>query len=247
MALLAGAANWAFRVLPTLARTDRLQPGGWLERFLAATGPAAIATLFVASILPLLSPGLAALSPVVTGTLAVLAVYLGAAFGGGGHAGRGHGLRPCFLADQLTQDLRRDRASATIGTMSQGAVMLEISPQKVVQVIFLAREGHVGAAELHAFIDDLNDDEKAQLTAVAWVGRGAFEPEDFDEAVATATSEATTPTADYLMGMPHLAENLEAGLGRAGCRCVGRGRGFPLTAFRRRSCGAAFPDAHLPI
>jgi hypothetical protein len=24
--------------------------------------------------------------------------------------------------------------------------------------------------------------------------------------------EATTPTADYLTGMPHLAENLEAGL-----------------------------------
>ena len=89
--------------------------------------------------------------------------------------------------------------------------MLEISPQTVVQVIFLAREGGVGEAELHAFIDALNDDDKAQLTAVAWVGRGAFEPEDFAEAVATAMAEATTPTADYLMGMPHLAENLEAG------------------------------------
>jgi len=47
---------------------------------------------------------------------------------------------------------------------------------------------------------------------VAWVGRGAFEPEDYDEAVATAFAEATTPTEDYLMGMPHLSENLEAGL-----------------------------------
>jgi hypothetical protein len=104
--------------------------------------------------------------------------------------------------------------------------MLEIGPQKVVHVIFLAREGAVGGAELHAFIGGLNDDEKAQLTAVAWVGRGAFEPEDFDEAVATATAEATTPTADYLMGMPHLAENLEAGLDALGIDVSGEEEDF---------------------
>ena len=104
--------------------------------------------------------------------------------------------------------------------------MLEISPQKVVHVIYLARELGSGDAELHAFIDALNDDEKAQLTAVAWVGRGAFEPEDFDEAVATAVAEATTPTADYLMGMPHLAENLEAGLEALGVDVAGEEEDF---------------------
>jgi hypothetical protein len=75
VALLAGAANWMFRVLPTLARTDRLAPGGLLERFLSATGPAAIATLFVAAILPALTPDLPRLIPVITGTLAVLGIY----------------------------------------------------------------------------------------------------------------------------------------------------------------------------
>ncbi len=104
--------------------------------------------------------------------------------------------------------------------------MLEISPPKVVHVIFLAREADVGAGELHAFIDSLNDEEKAQLTALAWVGRGAFEPEDFDEAVATATQEATVPTADYLMGMPHLAENLEAGLDALGIDVAGEEEDF---------------------
>ena len=93
---------------------------------------------------------------------------------------------------------------------------MEISPQKVVHVIFKAREGNPAAQELRAFIGALNDDEKVNLVALAWVGRGAFEPEDFDEAVATAFAEATTPTADYLMGMPHLAENLEAGLDAMG-------------------------------
>jgi hypothetical protein len=76
LALLAGAANWAFRALPVIARTDRLAAGGRLERFLSATGPAAIATLFVASILPALTPDLARLVPVILGTLAVLATYL---------------------------------------------------------------------------------------------------------------------------------------------------------------------------
>jgi hypothetical protein len=118
-------------------------------------------------------------------------------------------------------------AWATIrGKGLMGAAMLEIDTQKVVQVIFLAREREVGAAELHAFIDDLNDDEKSQLTAIAWVGRGAFEPEDFDEALATAIAEATTPTADYLMGMPHLAENLEAGLEALGVDVSGEEEDF---------------------
>lgn len=76
VALLAGAANWVFRVVPTLARTDRLAPGGWLERFLSATGPAAIATLFVAAILPALTPDLQLLLPVALGTAAVVGVWL---------------------------------------------------------------------------------------------------------------------------------------------------------------------------
>ncbi|MBU9697542.1 DUF3775 domain-containing protein [Rhodobacteraceae bacterium HSP-20] len=90
--------------------------------------------------------------------------------------------------------------------------MLEISPEKVVHVIFQSREGDAADGELHAFIEGLNDDEKAHLTAIAWVGRGAFEPEDYQTAVETAYAEATIPTDQYLMGMPHLAENLEAGL-----------------------------------
>lgn len=90
--------------------------------------------------------------------------------------------------------------------------MLEISPEKVVHIIYQFREGNAADEELHAFIDALNDDEKAHLTAIAWVGRGAFEPEDYEAAVETAYTEATVPTDHYLMGMPHLAENLEAGL-----------------------------------
>ncbi|WP_114966152.1 DUF3775 domain-containing protein [Alkalilacustris brevis] len=104
--------------------------------------------------------------------------------------------------------------------------MLEISPNKVVHIIFQAREGDWGAAEVRAFIDALNEEEKTSLVALAWIGRGAFEPEDFADALATAQSEATTPTVDYLMGMPHLAENLEAGLEAMGVDVTGAEEDF---------------------
>lgn len=99
--------------------------------------------------------------------------------------------------------------------------MMEITPAVVVQVILLAREGAAAAVQLAGFIAGLAEDEKAQLTAVAWVGRGAFEAEEFDEAVEAALAGATTPTEDYLMGMPHLAENLEAGLEALGIDVTG--------------------------
>ena len=98
---------------------------------------------------------------------------------------------------------------------------IDISPEKVAHIIFQFREGDAGDEELHAFIDALNDDEKAHLTAIAWIGRGTYEPEDYDEAVETAYAEATVPTDQYLMGMPHLAENLEAGLEALGIDVTG--------------------------
>ncbi len=58
------------------------------------------------------------------------------------------------------------------------------------------------------------------------MGRGAFETEDYTEAVETAYAEATTPTADYLMGMPHLAENLESGLEAMGVDVSGEEEDF---------------------
>ncbi len=97
--------------------------------------------------------------------------------------------------------------------MAEPSELLEIAPAQVIQVIYLYREsGGAAEAELREFIDGLNDDEKAHLTAIAWIGRGSFEAEDFQTAVDTVFEEASTPAADYLLGMPHLAENLEAGL-----------------------------------
>lgn len=104
--------------------------------------------------------------------------------------------------------------------------MPEIASDKVVHVIFLAREGPRADRELEAFIEGLNEDEQANLVAIAWVGRGAFEPEEFDQAVATALAEKTVPTSQYLIDMPHLAENLEAGLEALGVDVTGEEEDF---------------------
>jgi hypothetical protein len=127
----------------------------------------------------------------------------------------------------------------------ENQMALEIAPEKVAHVIIKAREYDVkvGAwndtteegdadedpqailedfasdptrAELAGFIDALNDDEQAHLVALAWVGRGTFEAEEFDEAVETAKVEKVNSTARYLLGIPLLADFLEEGLEKLG-------------------------------
>ena len=53
-----------------------------------------------------------------------------------------------------------------------------------------------------------------------WVGRDSFAAEDLAEAIATAREEATTPTADYLLGTPHLSDHLENGLDELGISVI---------------------------
>ena len=109
--------------------------------------------------------------------------------------------------------------------------MLEISPDKIAHVIIRAREfdsgvnawahsghrkGHGTETELSEFIASLNEDEQASLVAVMWIGRDTFDPEDLAEAIETAKAERSSPTEDYLMGEPQLADYLEAGMDALG-------------------------------
>ncbi len=98
--------------------------------------------------------------------------------------------------------------------------MQKISPRQVAAVIVMARELDRAEGELRGLIDRMDEEEQAALVTVMWIGRGAFEPEDWDEAYQTAYDEATTPTADYLIGTPHLSDNLEAGLEALGYDAV---------------------------
>ena len=98
--------------------------------------------------------------------------------------------------------------------------MEHISANQVAAVIVMARELDRAESELRAFIDRMDEEAQAALVAVMWIGRGAFEVEEWDEAFETAINEATTPTADYLIGTPHLADHLEAGLDAMGISAI---------------------------
>ena len=94
--------------------------------------------------------------------------------------------------------------------------MLQIAPEKVAHVIVRARESDVKVApwddhgsgeredevesiledtlgdstaeELKAFIDGLNVDEQVSLVALMWIGRGTYESDELNDAMAMARS-----------------------------------------------------------
>lgn len=94
--------------------------------------------------------------------------------------------------------------------------MLDITVHKIAQVILMARELDRAEGELRGFIDNLTTEEQVSLVAVMWIGRESFAAEELQDAKATAAAEATTPTADYLIGTPHLSDHLENGLEELG-------------------------------
>lgn len=61
-------------------------------------------------------------------------------------------------------------------------------------------------------IDDLEPDQKAELVALFWVGRGDLEPEEWEDALKLAAERQDGSTAEYLLSHPHVAEHWDEGL-----------------------------------
>ena len=74
--------------------------------------------------------------------------------------------------------------------------------------------------EIRAFIDGLNDDERHDLIALVYVGRGDMEPEEWPDAVRLARERDAGRTADYLVGIPNLGDLLDEGLESLGRSCT---------------------------
>lgn len=67
------------------------------------------------------------------------------------------------------------------------------------------------------YIDELNEEQQVALIALAWVGRGDYEPEEWQEALKIAAERNTRGDASaYLTGMEGLGDLLSEGVGAFG-------------------------------
>jgi hypothetical protein len=77
--------------------------------------------------------------------------------------------------------------------------------------------------ELREVIAGLNEDERHDLIALVYIGRGDLETEEWVEAVRLARERedaSSVSTADWLLGIPNLGDLLDEGLAAVGRSCA---------------------------
>jgi hypothetical protein len=70
--------------------------------------------------------------------------------------------------------------------------------------------------ELSAALDGLNDDQRDEIVALTWVGRGDYVKDEWGEALDAARQRHNGDEARYLMGTPLLGDYLEEGAAQLG-------------------------------
>jgi hypothetical protein len=72
------------------------------------------------------------------------------------------------------------------------------------------------AEELAAALDQLNDDQRDEIVALTWIGRGDFQKDEWEDAVETAHERHNGEETRYLLGTPLLSDYLEEGAAQLG-------------------------------
>lgn len=124
-----------------------------------------------------------------------------------------------------------DVSSDTVGRLielarefhAQEAVVIPDEPDRPADdwpTQILARHGEdLTLEEFRAIVADLEPDQQQQVVALLWLGRGDFDLDEWEEALARAGDEWTPFTADYLIAHPMLSDYLTEGLDLHGLRC----------------------------
>lgn len=73
-----------------------------------------------------------------------------------------------------------------------------------------------GFTELRRVIDKFNVEERQHLVALAWVGRGTFTADEWDDALEEASNFDASHISEYLVNMAQLGDYLEEGLSELG-------------------------------
>ncbi|MDY6799501.1 MAG: DUF3775 domain-containing protein [Pseudomonadota bacterium] len=126
--------------------------------------------------------------------------------------------------------------------------MLELNPERVCNIIQLAREFHAKEAvvipempnnpgddwalqvladhrddpvygELKYAIGDLEPDQQAQLLALAWLGREDYTLDEWEQALQSAVDNLTSSPAEQIIAIPYIADYLDEGLRLHGYSC----------------------------
>lgn len=74
-------------------------------------------------------------------------------------------------------------------------------------------------AQVQGYVAAMNDDERTELLALMWLGRGDFDISEWSSALQQARDFDTPSVTGYLMGHPLLADYLEEGLAAHGLSC----------------------------
>jgi len=81
--------------------------------------------------------------------------------------------------------------------------------------------------ELRSILEDLGEDQLAEVLAFCWVGAGTYDPPDWEEALQEAqdihNDGGSEAVIDELLDMPMLPSVLEAGLAAFDLSCDGIG------------------------
>ena len=70
--------------------------------------------------------------------------------------------------------------------------------------------------ELAAALDALDDDQRIEILALMWLGRGDFDRSSWRDALAQAREIHNAHETSYLIGTPLLADYLEEGIAALG-------------------------------
>ena len=74
--------------------------------------------------------------------------------------------------------------------------------------------------ELRDYLAALDEDERIELLALTWIGRGDFEGSEWEDALAEARDTADEREPEYLMGTPLVSDYLEEGLAAFDLSCT---------------------------
>ncbi|MFW2829084.1 DUF3775 domain-containing protein [Sphingomonas sp. ID0503] len=77
--------------------------------------------------------------------------------------------------------------------------------------------------EIQALLDDLGEDQLAEVLALAWVGQGTYDASEWEDALAEANEGGEDKIAQIL-DMPMLAGYLDGGLAAFDLSCDGVGQ-----------------------